>query len=162
VSTATNTSDVQVALGGNCAGVAATATALWVTCPNEDVVLEVDPVAGEVKRRVTGLDAPRTISAAEQVWVSYATGVARIDPAAAKVTGAVKLGTNRGEVFAVPGQVWLRAADDFLRQIDPETFALVRDIRSPEVGSGSVTVGFGSVWASVADDRAGSVFRLGL
>ena len=160
VSTTTYKSDIQVPLGGNCTGVATTTTSLWIPCPNEDVVLEVDPVAGKVTRRVTGLDAPRTIGAAEHVWVSYAGGIARIDPATATVTGAVKLGTNRGGVYASPGQVWVRAAEDFLRQVDPMTLALVRDLRSPEVGSGSVAVGFGSVWVSVADDRAGSVFRL--
>jgi hypothetical protein len=65
-------------------------------------------------------------------------------------------------VLATPDSVWVRSKADYLRELDPGSLQQRRHIQSAQQISGSVAVGFGSVWASGADDRAGTVQRLGL
>jgi outer membrane protein assembly factor BamB len=150
-------------LGRRCGSVAVTAATVWVSCRNDDVVLQVDPARGTVRGSGTRLEAPDSVSGSgDFLVVAYRDGVARLDATTGAVTDAVRVSTEFGSVLATAEGVWVRAKFDFLRELDPVTLALRRDVRSREAIAGSVAVGFGSVWVSGADDNAGTVQRLRL
>jgi hypothetical protein len=153
----------RVPLGRRCTSVGAAGSSVWVTCRNEGLVLQVDPIAGAVRGDGTHLEAPESISGAgDTLVVAYRDGVARLDPATGAVLGAVHVSTEFGSVLATAEGVWVRAKPNFLRELDPVTLALRRDVQSPEAIAGSAAVGFGSVWGSGADDHDGTVQRLRL
>ena len=163
IDVATNAVTTTVKLPSRCAQVAATGADVWVTCRNDDLLLRVDPAAGTVRDRISTLDSPSYVSGGtDAVYVAYRDGVARVEVETGQVTAAARASAEFGMVLATPGAVWVRSKESYLRRLDPVTLALVQDVQSPEKISGSVAVGFGSVWASGADDNAGTVQRLRL
>lgn len=158
---ATRKAVTTVPLGTRCGGAAVSAAHVWVTCRNDDLLLRIDPASGAVDARLTLLESPTFVSARDDaVYVAYRDGVARLDAATSAVTAAVRASSEFGMVLAAPTGVWVRSKENYLRLFDASTLALVRDVTSPEKVAGSVAVGFGSVWASGADDNAGTVQRM--
>ena len=151
--------DVEVPLDANCTDLGNDDDAIWAACVGDDTVIRVDLTTRNVTARVAGLYQPRRLSVADQVWVSYADGVARIDSESAEVTGAIDVGTGLdGGLHATRDAVWMRTGGTFLRGVDPDTMELVEVITAPEASGGSVLAAFGSLWASAYDDTV--VYRL--
>jgi streptogramin lyase len=152
VNTTSNEPDVEIALETRCVNLGADDETIWAACVSDDLVLRIDPVAGEVTARIPGLEQPRAISVADQVWVLYYDGVARIDPALGRVSGALAVDVIDGGIFATDEALWVRADGIFLQRVDPGSLELVEVLTAPEQSSGSVTVAFGSVWATAYND----------
>ncbi|MGI8874141.1 MAG: hypothetical protein ACR2KP_07415 [Egibacteraceae bacterium] len=150
VDLADNAVDVEVPLGTRCADLAAHEDMLWAACPLDDMVLRIDPATEQVTARIGGLERPRWLAAAEDVWVAFDHGLARVEAETAEVTGAVdvKAGGIHGGLFVTADTVWVRAREPFLRRVDPATMELVEEITTDSRAGGAVTVAFGSIWAS--------------
>lgn len=159
VGTATDAVEVEVPLGVRCVEATVTTTHVWIACPFDGLVLRVDPTTAEVDGQVGGVPGARAIAAADDVWVGYDGGLAQIDTERVEVTAAVEVRPGRtGSVAATADAVWVRAADPFLRRVDPETLALAEEITSTETSGGAVIVAFGSLWATAYEGR--SLYRI--
>ena len=145
--------DRTVELGTRCTDLGGSSGAVWAVCPIDDQVLRIDPVAGRVELRVTGLDNPRSVAVADSVWVNFAGGIAKMDAA----TGAVEAvadaqpGTG-GAIHATSDEVWVREQGRFLRRIDAGTAQVIEEFTAPEQSAGSLLVAFGSLWTTAYDD----------
>lgn len=139
-------------LGTRCIDLVATSTALWAACPIDGEALRIDPATGKVTARITGLEEARSIGAGSAVWVGYAGGLAKIDEAAASVTGVADASTGPfGGLLVTPDAVWVRAQGRFLRKVDPTTLRVLEQIEAPEDSGGAVDVLEGSLWATAYD-----------
>jgi hypothetical protein len=132
---------------------------LWAACPLDDVVVRVDPAGRQVTARAGGLEKARWVAAADDVWVAFDDGLARIDPDTKEVRDAVDVKARDGTLFATDDAVWVRSADPFLRRVDPATMELVEEITTDSRAGGAVTVASDSVWASAPDDQVGYRIR---
>jgi hypothetical protein len=153
----------SIALGHGAATLAYGFDAVWVTAPQEGLILRVDPTTDEVTEHTAGLERPQTIVAGpDSLWVTLFGGpdvepdqptVVRVDPADGSVLAEVATGAaseNLGGLWAADDAVWVRAPEQFLTRIDPETNEVAEVISGPR-GAGDVTVAFGSVWATSGD-----------
>jgi hypothetical protein len=134
--------------------------AVWVTAPQDGMILRVDPATEQVTQHATGLARPQTMVAGpDSLWVTLFGGegmdpalptVIRVDPSDGTVLAEIATGAapeNLGGIWATDDAVWVRAPEQFLTRIDPGTNEVV-DVISGPVGAGDVTVAFGSVWAT--------------
>lgn len=146
--------DLRIPLGTRCVDVAAGLDALWIACPVDDVVLRVDPVAEAVDATTAGMTNPRWVAAtARGAFVGFDGGLARLHPATGAVEDAVDVRSGLyGGIAATDDAVWVRTEVPFLRELDPETLEVVREITTDSDAGGAVALGFGSVWASAPDD----------
>ena len=159
VSLETNEVDVEIPLDAYCVELANDEQSVWVSCLSSDEVLRIDLQARTVAERLTGLDRPRWIAAADAVWVAYDDGLARIDPTTSQITGAIDIVIGlSGGLYASEDAVWLRTEGTFLQRVDADTLALVEVITAPEPSGGSVLEAFGSLWATAYDDTV--LYRL--
>jgi hypothetical protein len=139
--------------------------ALWVTSPDDGLLLRVDPATGEgsvVRDDLTG--AFTVVVGPDSVWVSLfgtadaAPGagdptIARIDPTSGDVVATIvtePIG-NVGGIAADETAVWIRGPTTFLTQIDPATNQVVERITAKLQTGGDVVLGFDSVWAASFD-----------
>jgi hypothetical protein len=153
-----------IPLGHGAVSVAYGFDAVWITVPQDGLVLRIDPDTEEVTEHATGIDHPFTIVAGgDSLWATLlgseelAPGqptLVRIDPADGSAvteiaTGAASLA--KGGLWASDDAVWVRAPDNqFLTRIDPATNEVVETITGP-TGTGDVTVAFGSVWITAGN-----------
>lgn len=159
-----------IPLGHGAATLAYGFDAVWVTAPQEGMILRVDPDSHAVTEHTTGLARPWVVVAGpDSLWVTLFGGedvdpdeptVVRIDPDDG--TNVIEIATgaaseNQGGLWATADAVWVRAPDAFLTRIDPATNEVVETISGP-VSTGDVTVAFGSVWATAGN--ALTVYRL--
>ena len=145
--------DVDIDLGSNCIQLVASDTALWVVCLTDGLVLAVDPDSGEITTRVPGLEGARNIAVADDVWVGFDGGLARIDAASGRVTGVADAQSGfSGHVAATADDVWVRTGGRFLRHVDADTMEVVEELHAPEVSGGFVLVAHDSVWTTAYDD----------
>lgn len=162
----------MIPLGHGAATLAYGFDAVWVTAPQDGLVLRVDSATQEVTEHATGLARPWTIAVGpDSLWVTlYGSDdetpseddptVVRIDPADGSIVTEIATGAwsgNSGGLWAEADAVWVRAPDAFLVRIDPATNEVVDRISGP-VSTGDVTVAFGSVWATAG--QALTVYRL--
>jgi hypothetical protein len=153
--------DVTIPLGTRCDELTASATGIWAACPIDGLAVGVDPVSATVTRRALGLADARSISAADQVWVGFHDGVARVDDATGAVTAvAAAYPASDSSLFATPEAVWVRASDDFLRKVDPATAEVTELLTRKGRNEGEALVAFGSIWATAYHD--GVLFRISL
>jgi sugar lactone lactonase YvrE len=148
-----------IALGARGTDLGAGPAGLWVASQPDGQVLRVDPDAGTVAVRATGLDRPLAVAVTDQVWAGGSDTTVRLDPTtgAVQVTAAIGIGLDGG-IAASAGAVFLRNGERFLVRLDASTGAPVSGV-SADVGSaGDVVVAFGSVWTTASDDAA--LFRL--
>lgn len=94
--------DVDIDLGSNCIQLVASDTALWVVCLTDGLVLAVDPDSGEITTRVPGLEGARNIAVADDVWVGFDGGLARIDAASGRVTGVADVPSGSAATSSRP------------------------------------------------------------
>ena len=160
-----------IPLGRGAVSVAYGFDAVWITVPQDGIVLRIDPDTEDVTEHATGIDHPFTIVAGpDSLWATLLGSeeltpgdptVVRIDPADGSAvteiaTGAASLG--KGGLWATDGAVWVRAPDNqFLTRIDPATNEVVETITGPS-GTGDVTVAFGSVWITAGN--ALTIYRM--
>ena len=146
----------RIPLPEACNEVAATADSVWVTCYNADKVLQVNLEAGKVTGEL-GLDGPRRISASEDLWVGFGSGVAQVDTESLEVMNVYEaLPGLEGSIYAGEAGVWVREADaHFLIRIDPEAEEISETIDAPKLPSGGDVIEIGrSVWATAYNDSA--------
>jgi sugar lactone lactonase YvrE len=138
--------------------------ALWVTSPQDGLLLRVDPATNAVTTVVSDLQGPAAIAVGpDSLWVSLfgtedadpAPGepsVVRIDPTSGELVAALvtePLGLGCG-IAADASSVWIRGPETFLTHVDPATNTVVETITALQ-GAGDVTLGFESVWAAAYD-----------
>lgn len=149
-----------IPLGYPGAGVAATDEAVWVTAPDDGMLIRVDPATDEVVAEVSGLEAPNFVAAGEEgVWVLSGLttdrtpgdgSVARIDPATNEVVETIQIDENPGQAADVAvggGFVWVRTQYTLLAKIDPASSSIVERY-TDQKGIGGVAVDQDSVWLS--------------
>jgi hypothetical protein len=146
--------------------------AVWVTVPQEGVLLRVDPVSGVVSEHAAGLRRPWVVTAGpDSLWVTLSDEggepvgegeptVVRVDPMGRQAPISIATGASPGGdggLWAGEDAVWVRAPDLFLVRIDPATNAVVDSITGP-TDRGDVAEAFGSVWATA--EHALRVYRV--
>lgn len=159
-----------IPLGHGGANLAYGFDAVWITAPQDGLILRVDPASEEVTEHATGLARPQVIVVGpDSLWVtlfgseepaSDETTVVRIDPTDGSAVTEIATGAaseNLGGLWATEDAVWVRAPSTFLTRIDPATNEVVETVSGP-AGAGDVTVAFGSLWATAGN--ALTVYRL--
>ena len=88
---------------------------------------------------------------AGSVWVALASKVFRIDPSSLRVVKQITLSSADLLAFG-DGNLWVgRSNESNISEIDPKINKVVRTMKLRDC-IGSVTIGNGSVWASVVPD----------
>ncbi|MGI9086117.1 MAG: hypothetical protein ACR2FE_12670 [Aeromicrobium sp.] len=150
-----------VELGMFCTNLSRGGGALWVLCPSADAVLKIDPRKGRVVKSV-GIDLPRQAAVADDLWVSFAGGVAQIDTASLAVKAVYNVFAGlESTIWADDDAVWARGAEseEFLVRIDPAARRVAEVIETSDLlGLGDVVVGGGWVWATA--EEQGVLVRL--
>lgn len=156
----TGTVDRQFDLPVDCAELAAGEDALWAACPDDGVVLKIDPLDGSELARADDLPGTRNLAAGNAIYAGFNGGTARLDPETAMVTGAVNIGpgTSAGELETSQGVVWVRAEGTLLRSFDGRSLSFLDEITAPENSGGDVLFAYDSVWTSAYTE--GVVYRL--
>jgi hypothetical protein len=163
-------SATTIPLGHGAATLAYGFDAVWITAPQDGMLLRVDPASDAVSEHATGLARPWVVAAGpDSLWVTLfaAEDVAADEPTVLRIdptdgTNVVEIATgatseNQGGLWATTDAVWVRAPEAFLTRIDPATNQVVEVLDGP-VSTGEVTVAFGSVWATAGN--ALTVYRL--
>ncbi len=159
-----------IPLGYQGSSVSATEDAVWVTAPNDGILIRIDPASEEVVAEVTGLEAPNFVAAGDQgVWVLSGTdgervpgdgSVTRIDPETNEIAATIPIDENPGQAGHIAvgeGSVWVRTQYTLLAKIDPATDAIVERY-TDQKGIGSLRVDFDSVW--MTDFAFNNVWRV--
>jgi virginiamycin B lyase len=150
----------RIDLGHFGGGIAVDDSSVWVTAPDEGLLLRVDPGSGEVVAEIDGLVQPTFVAAGEgALWVLSGTwdghpegdgSVTRVDPATNEIAARIKIDETTGSPGAIEageGFVWARSSFTVLAKIDPASNEVVEQYRN-EKGNGDVALGFGFVWLS--------------
>lgn len=117
---ATNTLGAPISLGTRCTDLAAAGDIVWAVCPIDGVVVRVgadDLVT--VSRAI--FSYARQISAADFVFVGFASGIAQLDPDSMEVVAVYDVRPGPvGAILAAGDAVWVRRdVAPFLTRIDP-------------------------------------------
>ena len=155
----TGVAATTVALGARGTDLGAGPAGLWVASQPDGQVLRIDPDAGTVAVRATGLDRPLAVAVTDQVWAGGSAATVRLDPGtgAVQVTTAIGIGLDGG-IAADGDAVFLRDGDRFLVRLDASTGAPVSGVSADVESAGDVVVAFDSVWTTASDDA--TMFRL--
>ena len=159
-------------LGHEAGAIAFGFDAVWVTAPQDGLLLRIDPASGEITEHAAGLPGPGAVNVGpDAIWVTLHTldddppgdgdaTVGRIDPIDGALVAEIATGVSSetfGGLWATEDAVWVRAPNLFLARIDPATNEVV-ETYAGFPSSGEVTVAFGSVWATVVERQ--TVYRL--
>jgi virginiamycin B lyase len=149
-----------IPLGYAGASVAATDDAVWVTAPDDGVVVRVDPASEEVVAEVADLQAPGFVAVdTEGAWVLSGLtsdrtpgdgSLTRIDPATNEVAGTIQIDEAPGQAADVAvggGFVYVRTQYTLLAKIDPASSSIIERY-TDQKGIGGVAVDEDSVWLS--------------
>lgn len=149
-----------IPLGHQGSSVAATDDVVWVTAPDDGLLIRVDPASNQVAAEVTGLEAPNFVAAGEEgVWVLSGTNsersggdgsVTRIDSETNTVASTILIDEDAGQAGDIAvggGFAWARTQYTLLAKIDPTSEQIVARYTDRK-GLGGVVVDFGSVWLS--------------
>jgi YVTN family beta-propeller protein len=134
---------------------------VWVTDHTGNQVVQVDPAAGRVVRRLKVGAYPFGLAyGARSVWVGsrYGNAVTRLDPATGKRKARIGVGGGPYALAYGAGAVWVtNETSGTVSRIGPKRNRVVKTIR---VGGGpnGIAVAFGKVW--VADYARGRLLRL--
>ncbi len=145
--------------------VAAGARGIWVTSPNLAVVTRIDPATNEIVTEIPVDGFPEGVTTGfGSVWVANSGPpdgvngtVSRINPQTNAVAVTIDLSNGPQFLATGAGSIWASANDGTVVRIDPKENAPVgRPIPIADGGRTNVTVGGGSVWATVIDADLGS------
>jgi DNA-binding SARP family transcriptional activator len=159
--------DRRIAIPGGATGVAYAAHRLWVMQStgrsyHTNVLLVVNPRMRAI-HRISVPHAFDTVYAGDGfVWVPGERRIARIDPAAGRVDGAIPFGLVQGNLFGAvaftPGAMWIAkwAAPykDQLIRINTQTLRVTRHVPVPISETGQsylVAAGDHKIWVATAD-----------
>jgi streptogramin lyase len=129
---------------------------VWITYADTDQVVHVDPDTGEVVATIDVGLGPRFFDVGSGgVWVmnQLEGSVSHVDPRSDTVVATIpvdELGIQGGDLTVGEGSVWLRASEELVAQIDPDSDRVVARIGAPQ-GSGSASAGDDEVWISAHD-----------
>ncbi len=144
--------------------VAAGARGIWVTSPNRAVVTRIDPATNEIVTEIAVDGFPEGITTGfGSVWVANSGPpdgvngtVSRINPQTNEVAVTIDLSNGPQFLASGAGSIWASANDGTIVRIAPKENAPSGDpIRIADAGRTNVTVGGGSVWATVIDAGQG-------
>lgn len=146
------------------AGVRAGLGSVWVTAPDSDDVLRIDPKTGSVIATIRAGRAPRFLAVGgDSVWVqNNGDGTVTRIGADGRVTATIPVSLSSvdgGDIAAGGGFVWPRISAALIAKLDGTTGALLATYGPPN-GSGSVAADADAVWVSAHD--VSSVWRLPL
>jgi streptogramin lyase len=155
--TNTNEPAEEIELPGACSDLAGSGGILFVSCYSENLVVRVDPAAGEVTDELE-IQRPRAMALGQDLFVGTDVGLAQIDPETFEVEALYDtyLGVA-GRVFASAEDVWVRedTPKPFLTHIDPVAHEVIEVIETPELKTtGDVVMIGDSVWVAAVDDEA--------
>jgi glutamine cyclotransferase len=159
VDPATNQVASDFELPARCTEVTLAADAVWLACPVDDKVLEVDPTSGEVLLDADVADAVVVAVDGDEVWVGTATDTVRLDPDSGEVLAELGVpAAPEGDVELSPDSIWVRNGDDFLVRFDRRTGQAVEQITASVTSGGDMMLVGDQVWVSANDDK--SLFQL--
>ena len=140
---------VTITTGGAPTALAFGADSLWVADGEGRQVVQVDPVANKVLRRVEAANAPSSLALAEgALWVVSGVdgSVHRIQLDRPQTARAVRLGARATAIAAGAGALWVASEEaGTITRIDPRSGALVASINVGNAPS-ALAVGDGAVW----------------
>jgi streptogramin lyase len=141
--------------------VAASFDAVWVTLPDQGMVVRVNPSSNKVVARIKVHPGPRFLATGEDaVWVlSQSDGsVARIDPSTNRVAATIRANVpgEGGCIAAGEGSVWVTMPQTPVIRIDPGDNRVAE--RYTGAGGDCISAGLGSVWLSNHD--FGDIWRI--
>jgi YVTN family beta-propeller protein len=142
----------------------ATANALWVTIPEANSVIRVDPSTNKIVASIQTGKSPMGITAGEgAIWVTNGRdkSVSRIDPQVNAVTATIRVGTYPDSIVVGDGAVWVANAEGCwgcvgtISRIDPAKNAVVKTIKTwkygTEVSPSDLLFQDGILWAIAAE-----------
>jgi hypothetical protein len=151
-------------LGASCSDLAAVDSAIWVTCPFDDVALVVDVESRAITTQVA-IDEPSSVNAGRHVWVTSPAGVIEVEPRDFSVKAVVDVGeVETVDVYESEESAWVRFGNvrggpptgvPFLVGIDPSSGQPFTAVTSSDLRSGGNCLLIdGQLWASAFDDAA--------
>jgi serine/threonine-protein kinase len=163
-----------VSIQDGIAGMTVGLGAVWVVDGAKPVLLRIDPRYLTIQRiplpaaqsQIDYTASTQAAVGAGSVWVALANKVFRIDPSSLRVIKTIDVSSADLLAFA-DGNLWVgRSNESSISEINPKINEVVRTLQLRDWVS-SVTVGGGSVWATVDpddtvwqfDDRSGSFER---
>lgn len=138
--------------------------AVWLTDTADGKLWEFDPETEEVTELVSNLPEPGASAfGSDSIWLTLHAGhqsrptaedttIVRIDPANGERQAEFATGGSMFEsnMHATEDAIWLRSGTPFLARIDPSSNQIV-DVIDANLSTGSVTVAYGSVWATTIE-----------
>jgi virginiamycin B lyase len=168
----TNSVTDTIDLGHLGGGVVSGGGLLWVSAPEDGMLLAVDPRRGKVIGEVSDLAQPSWVAYGEGgvwvlsgIWSDHPDGdgsVTRIDPETYEVVATIPIDERPGQpsfIAAGNGSVWVRSQYTLLARIDPTSNTVVERY-ADQKGLGGIVIAFDSVWLS--DFAFNRVWRLPL
>jgi virginiamycin B lyase len=136
---------------------------LWVTAPDANTLLRIDPTDPETRTEIAVGRGARFLAVGEgAVWTLDAgTGTVTKVLENGSVAATIRVADgviDGGDIAVGGGWVWARTSDSLVVQVDPKTGASVR--LGPVSGSGSVGADDTAAWISAHD--VSTVWRLPL
>jgi hypothetical protein len=137
---------------------------VWVTLPDKDELLRIDPADGSIVAEIPVGAGPRFLAVGEGgVWVQNNRDgtVTHVDQDGAVVAtiSVDPSGIDGGDIATGGGFVWARITRALVAKIDPATDAVVA-VYGPGKGSGSVAADDEAAWITAHD--VSSIWRLPL
>jgi peptide/nickel transport system substrate-binding protein len=131
------------------AALASGGRSLWVSDPNENAVLRIDP-SGQVTERVPLTVQPGDVAVgAGAVWVAATAGdtITRIDPSTDAITQTIPLGAAPAGICFCEGALWVAdPSDRALLEINPGSGRVSRTITLSASQPTSLVAGDGALW----------------
>lgn len=152
-----------IRLPGPCQDLAVDAEGmLLAACPQEDLLLRVDPDSGEVATEAE-LPGATSVTVRDDVWAAFDDGLAQLDPQTLETTAVYDVYPSYGgAIYATSDSVWVREEQGtFLTEIDPARQEIVRRIKASAYPSGGDVVAFDEyVWTTASDDSVALQLRI--
>jgi serine/threonine-protein kinase len=148
-----------VSIQDGIAGMAVGLGAVWVVDGTRPELLRIDPryltiqrIPLPVQQSEIDYTAPTEAAVgAGSVWVAMANHVIRVDPQSLRVVKSIEV-SNADLLAFGDGNLWVgRSNESSISEINPAVNEVVRTLKLRD-WVGSVTVGGGSIWATVTPD----------
>jgi outer membrane protein assembly factor BamB len=146
----------RVPLGMVCTTATSDDATIWVLCPTDGKVVQVDAAKAEVVGSIEVVN-PRQAAVADDLFVGSGDDLVQIDTGSLEVLhtyDGVGPGTY-GDIDATADEVWVRReGGPFLTGIDPSAHEVVATVDAPDIpGGGDVLITDDWIWASSFDDN---------
>lgn len=153
----------NVPLEGRPAGVAIGLGAVWLTIPERDTLLKIDPSTRSITDEIQVGGSPAGVTIGDgAVWVVNGEDrtVSRVDPESGREVESISVGTGPLDAAFGGGAVFVtNTTDGTVSKIDPVENRVAATISLGQTPSG-ITTGFGSGW--VTSEATGLLMRFDL